>query len=145
MRKRDESAAIVRVPIRDESDLVVARRCVREYAVRHGLSGPAIEALATAVTEIARNILDHADGGLMSLGPWEPEEGRHGVMVTLRDGGPGIADIARALQDGYTTKGGLGLGLPSARSLVDGFRIESEPGRGTTVTLWKLACASGLS
>ena len=142
MTKGAGSASIIRVPIRDESDLTVVRRCVREFALRHGLTGAAIEALATAVTEIARNMLDHAGGGFMWLAPSATEGGRRGVTATLRDGGPGIPDIARAMQDGYTTQGGLGLGLPSARSLVDDFRIESEPGRGTTVTLWKWASAT---
>jgi serine/threonine-protein kinase RsbT len=130
-------ASVVRVPIRDESDLAVARRRVREFAARHGLSDVAIEALATAVTEVARNVLDHAGAGMMWLGPSAREEGGDGIVVSLHDDGPGIRDVALAMQDGYTTRGGLGLGLPSARSLVDDFRIESEPGRGTTVTMWK--------
>ena len=124
----------VRVPIGDESDLVVVRRSVREFARRQGLSGVVIEELATAATEIARNSLDHADGGLMCVAPAQE---RRGVLVTVHDDGPGIADIAQAMQDGYTTRGSLGLGLPGARSLVDDFRIDSEPGKGTTVRMWK--------
>lgn len=129
-------ASGLRVQIRDESDLTVVRRHVRESASREGLSGTAIEALATAVTELARNVLDHAAGGSLQIGPAR-QDGRRGVVVTVSDLGPGIPDIAKAMQDGYSTRHGLGLGLPGARSLVDEFRIESEVGRGTTITLWK--------
>jgi serine/threonine-protein kinase RsbT len=72
-------------------------------------------------------------------------DGRRGIRVIARDEGPGIADLERALQDGYTTGGGLGLGLPGARRLVDDFSIESAPGRGTTVTLVKWSRPSARS
>lgn len=123
-----------RVPIRHESDLVVARRRVRELGMQQGLSAPAIEALATAVTEIARNSVVHAGGGEMLLGTLADLR-RRGVLVMLRDEGVGIADLDQAMQDGYSTKDGLGLGLPGARSLVDEFEIESGLGKGTTITM----------
>jgi serine/threonine-protein kinase RsbT len=126
----------VRVPIRNESDLTVARRSVREFAARAGLANAEAEALATAVTELARNVLDHAIYGSLRLQAAEMD-GRLGVKAIVRDEGPGIPDIARAMQDGYSTNAGLGLGLPGARSLVDEFRIDTEVGRGTTITLWK--------
>lgn len=123
-----------RLPIRHESDLVVARRRVRELGMQQGLSAPAIEALATAVTEIARNTMVHAGGGEMVLCT-SADLRRRGVLVTLRDEGVGIANLDQAMQDGYSTKNGLGLGLPGARSLVDEFEIESDPGRGTSITM----------
>jgi len=126
--------APVRVPVRDESDLVVARRHVRRVAVGQGLPTAAVEALATAVTEIARNILVHAVFGELWIEPLA-QGPRRGVGATLADSGPGIADLALAMQDGYSTQGTLGLGLPGAKRLVDEFEIESTPGRGTTVRL----------
>jgi serine/threonine-protein kinase RsbT len=130
----------VRVPIRDDSDVVVARRRTRELASQQGLSVTEAEALATAVTEIARNIVVHAGYGEILFGLLV-DEPRRGVMVTARDNGPGISHIEQALQDGFSTKGGLGFGLPGARRLVDEFEIESTVGAGTTVTLRKWASA----
>jgi len=134
MTARTTSEFGASMPIRHESDLVVARRRVRELGRQQGLPAPAIEALATAVTEIARNTVVHAGGGEMVVGA-VADTRRRGVLVRMRDEGHGIADLDRAMQDGYSTKGGLGLGLPGARSLVDEFEIESGPGRGTTITM----------
>jgi serine/threonine-protein kinase RsbT len=94
------------------------------------------EALATAVTEIARNIVVHAWSGEIALGILE-QDTRRGVIVTARDAGPGIADLERAMLDGFSTGTGLGYGLPGARRLVDEFEIESKVGVGTMVTLKK--------
>jgi serine/threonine-protein kinase RsbT len=127
---------LARVSIRDEWDLVVARRRTRELGSRHGLSPSAAEALATAVTEIARNIVVHAGSGEILFGAGDGPEG--GVIVTASDTGPGMR-IDEAMQDGFSTRGGLGLGLPGARSLVDHFFIESRVGEGTTITLRKWA------
>lgn len=126
--------------LRDESDLVVLRRHVRELGQREGLSGVAIEALATAVTEIARNVLLHARLGRVSMGGGHGVRGgiqRHFVAVAVQDDGPGIPDVAKAMADGYSTGGGLGMGLSGARRLVDAFELRSVVGEGTTVTLEK--------
>ena len=126
--------------LRDESDLVVARRHVRELGQREGLSSVGIEQLATAVTEIARNVLIHARSGTLSA---RPERGvragveRNLVVVVVKDDGPGISDIGEAMVDGYSTGEGLGMGLAGARRLVDAFALDSAVGRGTTVTLEK--------
>ena len=135
---RTHAKFLTRIDIRDETDLVVARRCTRELAARQGLSTAASEALATAVTEIARNIVVHAGHGEMRFGIVEHAAMR-GVVVTAHDTGAGIPCVAEAMQDGYSTRGSLGMGWPGARSLVDGFEIDSEPGRGTTVTMWMQA------
>jgi len=138
--ERATPEAQVRVFIRDESDVVVARRRARELASRQGLSEAGVEALATAVTEIARNIVVHAGGGEILFGR-VVDGPRRGVVVIARDTGPGIPDVEQAMQDGFSTKHGLGFGLPGARRLVDEFEIESKTGAGTTVTLRKWASA----
>jgi serine/threonine-protein kinase RsbT len=125
-----------RVAVRHDSDIVVVRRAVRRISREQGLPEPDAEALATAVTEIAQNILVHAEMGELFLGPVR-EASRRGVMAVARDRGPGIADPARALVDGFTTGAGLGLGLPSAKRLVDDFSLISDPLAGTVVTLRK--------
>ncbi|HEY0480633.1 MAG TPA: EAL domain-containing protein [Kofleriaceae bacterium] len=126
----------IRVPIRDESDLVVARRHTRELASRQGFSRAATQAVATAVTEIARNIIVHAGcGEIVVLST--ADDKRRGVIVTALDAGPGIPDVDRAMQHGFSTNGGLGFGLPGAQRLVDEFEIESSAGTGTRITLRK--------
>ena len=130
----------LRVPVHDESDLVVARRRTRELAAQQGLSQAETEALATAVTEIARNILVHAGSGELLFGAGA-QASRRGVVVIARDTGPGISHLEQAMQDGFSTRGGLGFGLPGARRLVDEFEVESKAGAGTTVTLRKWASA----
>jgi serine/threonine-protein kinase RsbT len=122
------------IAIRHESDIAIARLRVSELGLRQGLREARAAALATAVTEIARNILLHAKSGEISLSALS-DEGRGGVAVSARDWGPGIPDIAQAMQDGYSTAGGLGLGLAGARRLVDEFEIASSAGAGVTVTL----------
>jgi len=120
--------------IESDLDLVLARSRVRDAGATQGMALPAIEALATATTEIARNMIVHARGGELSV---RAADGKRGVVVVARDRGPGIAQLALAMQDGYSTAGGLGLGLPSAKRLVDGLEIVTEPGRGTIVTMTK--------
>jgi EAL domain-containing protein (putative c-di-GMP-specific phosphodiesterase class I)/anti-sigma regulatory factor (Ser/Thr protein kinase)/CheY-like chemotaxis protein len=130
----------IRVVIRDESDVVIARRHTRELASQQGLTATAIQALATAVTEIARNIIVHAGSGEIFVAS-APDATRRGVIVTALDTGPGILHIDRAMQDGFSTKGGLGFGLPGAQRLVDEFEIESTVGAGTRITLRKWGSA----
>jgi serine/threonine-protein kinase RsbT len=122
----------------DESDVGVARRRTRELAEEHGLPPNAGEALATAVCEIARNVIVHAGRGELLLGV--ARDGRRaGVVAVARDDGPGIPSMEDAMRDGYSTGDGLGLGLPSAQRLVDEFEIRSVVGQGTTVTVRKWA------
>ena len=136
--ERAPAKYLARVHIHHETDLVVARRRTREIAAHQGLSAAEAEALATAVTEIARNIVVHAGSGEMHFGIVD-QATRRGVVVTARDTGAGIPYIADAMRDGYSTRGSLGYGLPGARRLVDEFEIESTVGAGTTVTLRKWA------
>ena len=128
----------VELPVSVDSDVAIARRTARELAARQGLGATAVEALATAVSELARNIVVHAGHGTLAVATVE-RDGRRGVQVVACDHGPGIADPVRALEDGFTTGDGLGLGLPSARRFADEFELRSSPGRGTTVTLIKWA------
>jgi serine/threonine-protein kinase RsbT len=126
------------VPIHAEHDIVTARRRGREVAESIGFSGTELTLIATAISELSRNIVRYAGQGEMLF--WaEQAPGRPGLVVQARDKGPGIPDLALAMQDGYSTGRGLGLGLPGARRLMDEFDIQSELGKGTVVTLkkWK--------
>jgi serine/threonine-protein kinase RsbT len=133
-----------RIAIESDADVVTARQRARELAADLELSSTDQTLLATAISEVARNITTYAQRGevLVSI---VHEADRRGIRVIARDQGPGIEDLDRALQDGYTTGGGLGLGLPGARRLVDDFSIDSSPGRGTTVTLVKWSRSPGRS
>jgi serine/threonine-protein kinase RsbT len=126
-----------RIAIESDADVVTARQRARALAV--GLEMPTTDQtlLATAISEIARNITTYAVRGEVLIDVVRDANGRRGVRVIARDDGPGIEDLERALTDGYTTGGGLGLGLPGARRLVDEFDIQTIPGEGTTVTLIK--------
>lgn len=120
----------------DESDAAAARQRVRELGLAFGLPAVAVEELVTAVSEIARNVVVHARRGELLCAIIGGEE-RPAVLVIASDEGPGIASIEDAMRDGYSTGRGLGLGLPSARRLVDEFQIRSSLGAGTVVTLKK--------
>ena len=126
-----------RIAIESDSDVVTARQRARELAAGLELTSTDQTLLATAISEVARNITTYAVRGEVILSIVRDSGGREGIRVVARDEGPGIEDIERALQDGYTSGGGLGLGLPGARRLVDEFAIESVPSEGTTVTLVK--------
>lgn len=127
----------VRVEVREEADVAMARQAARRAARELRLGPAAVEAVATAVSEIARNVAVHSRGGEIAF-RCVREGGREGLEVVARDEAPGIADVERAMQDGYSTAArSLGLGLPSARRLVDEFSIVSAPGAGTTVTMKK--------
>lgn len=125
----------VRIPIRIESDILTARQRGRALAEEVGFTGSDLAIIATAISELARNIIQHAGKGEMIIGPIDGQPG--GILVVARDEGPGIADIDRAMQDGFSTLGSLGLGLPGAKRLMDEFELESEVGRGTTITMRK--------
>jgi serine/threonine-protein kinase RsbT len=129
--------AVSRIAIESDADVVTARQRVRELAAELQLSSTDQTLLATAISEVARNITTYARRGEVTVAIVEDGSGRRGIRVVARDEGPGIEDVERAMQDGYTTGGGLGLGLPGARRLVDDFDLDSAPGRGTTVTLVK--------
>jgi serine/threonine-protein kinase RsbT len=100
-----------------------------------GASAGELTLIATAISEVARNIVSYAKQGEIVLSLVEGS--RRGIKVVARDQGPGIPDVERAMQDGYSTGGGLGLGLPGAKRLMDGFSIVSEVGKGTTVSMTK--------
>ena len=126
------------LPIQSAADIVVARQAVRSAAVQVGFSLVDQTKIVTAASELARNTLDYGGGGTIRLEQME-ENPRKGLRLTFEDHGPGIPDIQLALKDGYTTGGGLGLGLGGARRLVNDFEIHSEPGQGTRIliTRWK--------
>lgn len=127
------------VPIRSEADLVTARQRGREIASLLHFSSSELTLIATAISEVTRNILSYAGTGELNLRL--VHEGRRlGVSIVASDKGPGIADLFSAMQDGYSTSGSLGLGLPGSKRLMDEFGIVSEVGKGTTVTMtkWKL-------
>jgi serine/threonine-protein kinase RsbT len=124
------------LPIAADVDVVQARTQGRALAAEAGFSTGDQTVIAAAISEIARNILNYAKRGEITL-RLVPNGDRHGVEVIARDAGPGIPDIARAMQDGYSTSGGLGLGLPGAKRLMDEFEVISVVGQGTTVTMKK--------
>ena len=122
--------------IEADVDVVQARLQGREMAAVAGFSTGDQTVIAAAISEIARNILNYAKRGEITL-RLIPNGDRKGVEVIARDAGPGIPDIPRAMQDGYSTSGGLGLGLPGAKRLMDEFEVMSVVGQGTTVTMKK--------
>jgi serine/threonine-protein kinase RsbT len=124
------------VPIRSDADIVTARQQGRALAQRLGFASSDQTVIATAISELGRNILEYAGSGEIVLSPTSAGSKR-GLLVIARDNGPGIPDIALAMQDGYSTSKGLGLGLPGTRRLMDEFHIDSAPGRGTIVTVKK--------
>jgi serine/threonine-protein kinase RsbT len=132
-RKNDET---VEFSIASDEDVILARQKVRSMAQELGFSLLDQTKLVTAVSELARNIVVHAGGGSVLVFRSE-HAGRIGLSVRCQDHGPGIPDVGRALREGFSTVGSLGLGLSGARRLVDEFRIDSEPGRGTTVEVVK--------
>ena len=124
--------------LRSAEDIVIARQAVRELSSELGFSLVDQTKLITAASELARNTIVHGGGGAMQLQTLRVDR-RVGISLTFVDQGPGIRDIEQALRDGYTTGGGLGLGLGGARRLSNEFEIQSTPGQGTTVRIvrWK--------
>ncbi len=119
-----------------DADVVAARQKGRELAALAGISGSDLTVVATAISEIARNIIVYAKRGQIVLKIAQNGH-RRGVVVIATDEGPGIADIEMAMRDGFSTGKSLGLGLPGARRLMDEFEIVSEEGHGVTVTMTK--------
>ena len=126
------------MPIRTSEDVVRVRQVARELAIAQGLSLVDQTKIVTAASELARNTLDHGGGGTVRLEAVNSET-RRGLRLTFEDQGPGIPDIDLALKDGYTTGGGLGLGLSGAKRLSNEFEIFSRVGEGTRVMIarWK--------
>ena len=121
-------------PIRSSEDVVIVRQLVRAWAIRLGFSLVDQTKIVTAASELARNTVDYGGGGIARLETLS--DGRRiGLRLTFEDKGPGIEDLALALKDGYTSGGGLGLGLGGAKRLSNEFEIVSRPGEGTRVSI----------
>ena len=128
----------ITVPIASDLDIVTARQLGRTLASQLGYSPTDATLIATAISELARNIVSYAKRGEIVLASTN-DGPKHGIVVVARDEGPGISDVSRAVTGGYSTSGGLGLGLSGVRRLMDAFEISSELGKGTMVTIkrWK--------
>jgi serine/threonine-protein kinase RsbT len=124
------------VDVNNPDDIVTARQAGHELARQLGFSLTDVTMIATAISEVARNITSYAGKGEVRVGV-QYRDGRRALVVRAEDDGPGIPDIERALEDGYSTGSGLGLGLPGARRLMDRLVVESAPGEGTVVEMWK--------
>lgn len=129
----------IQVPINSDQDIVTARQKGRSLAITLGFSSADAILIATAISELARNIVTYARRGEVLLTTIH-KSARTGIQLVARDSGPGIPDVNLALRDGFSTSGSLGLGLPGVKRLVDEFECISEVGRGTTVIArkWKL-------
>ena len=126
----------IRVTISSDQDIVLARQKGRSLALELGFSSGDATLIATAISELARNIVSYARTGQIVLKDIQGSS-RVGIAVTATDDGPGIPDISQALRDGFSTSGSLGLGLPGVRRLMDEFEIVSKPGQGTKVGVKK--------
>lgn len=134
----EEAVAVLeeRIAILSDSDVVRARQVGRSLAASIGFSQTDQALIATAISELARNIVTYARSGEVRVDALK-DGGRKGMLVIARDDGPGIQDVERAMEPGFSTSGGLGLGLPGVRRLMDDMKVESKRGRGTTVTARK--------
>ncbi len=130
------SAGEIRVAINSDQDIVAARQKGRVMANELGFSTGDATLVATAISELARNIVSYAGKGQVTI-KMVNGLNRQGIAVIASDDGPGIPDIRQAMRDGFSTSGSLGLGLPGVRRLMDEFEITSQPGRGTIVTVKK--------
>jgi serine/threonine-protein kinase RsbT len=126
----------VRVSITHDADIVMARQQGRDLASKIGFAGSDLTVIATAISEVSRNIVSYATRGEILLQSAD-EPHRRGIVVIARDDGPGIANLDDALRDGFSTGNSLGLGLPGARRLMDDFEIVSAIGKGTTIIMKK--------
>jgi serine/threonine-protein kinase RsbT len=123
-----------KLPVHASEDIVKVRQTVRAWAVQIGFNLVDQTKIVTAASELARNTVTYGGGGTVELETLT-QGGRRGLRLTFSDQGPGIADVEQALRDGFTTGGGLGLGLGGTRRLVNEFEIRSQPGAGTTVRI----------
>lgn len=130
------SAGDIRVAINSDQDIVLARQKGRSLAIELRFSAVDATLIATAISELARNILAYARKGEITLRA-VVASGRQGILIVASDAGPGIPDISQALRDGFSTSGSLGLGLPGVRRLMDEFQITSRTGHGTKVAVKK--------
>jgi serine/threonine-protein kinase RsbT len=130
-------SADTQVLIASDKDIVTARQQGRAVALEAGFSLSEATLIATAISELARNIVSYASQGSITFKPTNGASGLKGLTIVASDSGPGITDISQALRDGYSSSGGLGLGLPGVRRLMDEFDIASRAGSGTTVTVTK--------
>ena len=135
-------AGEIRVSINSEADVVAARQQGRALAAEIGFSSGDLTLIATAISEVARNIVVYAKRGEIVLSHAN-QGSRRGIVVVARDEGPGIPDIVQAMQDGHSTSHGLGFGLPGAKRLMDEFDIISQVGKGTTIVMKKWARRHG--
>lgn len=124
------------VDIHSSDDIVAARKAGHQLALDLGFSLTDVTMIATAISEIARNITSYAGRGAVLITVAD-REGRAALVVRAEDDGPGIADIERAMEDGYSTGRGLGMGLPGARRLMDRLVVDSKLGHGTVIEMWK--------
>lgn len=124
------------VSISSPADIVLARQTGRTLATELGFDGSDLTRIATAISEVARNIVDHAEAGTITLSPITQNSAR-GILIVARDDGPGIANLPQAMQYGYSSRNGLGVGLPGAKWLMDDFQIRSKVDKGTVVTMKK--------
>jgi serine/threonine-protein kinase RsbT len=125
------------IPVVSDRDVVIARQQGRTLALQAGFSDSEATLIATAISELARNIVSYAHQGTVTFKPLNGHSGMVGLKIVASDSGPGIADVSQALRDGYSSSGGLGLGLPGVKRLMDEFEIASLIGTGTTVTVTK--------
>jgi len=125
-----------RVPLASEADIVTARQKGRSLAVELGFEGADLTLIAAAISEVSRNIVEYAQRGEILFQPAN-HGNRRGLCIVARDQGPGIPDVAQAMQYGYSSRRGLGVGLPGAKLLMDDFDIVSKVGVGTTITMKK--------
>jgi serine/threonine-protein kinase RsbT len=132
----------IRIPIRSDADVVSARQEGKALATELRFSATEVTLIATAISEVARNIITYAVEGEICLTIVSDGQ-RQGVRVVADDDGPGITDLEQAMKDGFSSGQGMGLGLPGAKRLMDEFEVRSAPGKGTTVTMTKWELRSG--
>jgi len=136
MRRNEPNPDGQTISIVSGADIAEARAAARTLATSAGFAGLDLVMIASAVSEVARNIVEHGGSGEVVLSVVH-NRSRRGLRVVARDRGPGIADLSLAMQDGYSTSRGLGMGLPGSQRMMDEFAVESQAGLGTTITMGK--------